>query len=272
MELDGIDLGTIPVNTEDGIALPTVDTGDNDTANNDVVDDTIQDNQPEDNQNPQEPEDDKKVNLQKGVNYERKLRKAAEKENRELKEQLAQLTQKTNTAPEKNTVDELIEGGVDPEIAKSISAAINKKDKGSEQLKKELADMKFKLELSEKSKDSEFSDILEHEDEIRPLVDKGLSVEQAYYAVNHNRVQNTNREIEKKVEAKLQNNQTRKEILQNINSNGGNAVKNTDSTPKATALEIVAAQMAGIDIKDYLAAKNSNSINDYDEYNKRKVK
>ena len=95
MELDGIDLGTIPVNTEDGIALPTVDTGDNDTANNDVVDDTIQDNQPEDNQNPQEPEDDKKVNLQKGVNYERKLRKAAEKENRELKEQLAQLTQKT---------------------------------------------------------------------------------------------------------------------------------------------------------------------------------
>ena len=41
MELDGIDLGTIPVNTEDGIALPTVDTGDNDTANNDVVDDTI---------------------------------------------------------------------------------------------------------------------------------------------------------------------------------------------------------------------------------------
>ena len=161
MELDGIDLGTIPVNTEDGIALPTVDTGDNDTANNDVVDDTIQDNQPEDNQNPQEPEDDKKVNLQKGVNYERKLRKAAEKENRELKEQLAQLTQKTNTAPEKNTVDELIEGGVDPEIAKSISAAINKKDKGSEQLKKELADMKFKLELSEKSKDSEFSDILD---------------------------------------------------------------------------------------------------------------
>ena len=114
------------------------------------------------------------------------MRKAAEKENRELKEQLAQLTQKTNTAPEKNTVDELIEGGVDPEIAKSISAAINKKDKGSEQLKKELADMKFKLELSEKSKDSEFSDILEHEDEIRPLVDKGLSVEQAYYAVNHN--------------------------------------------------------------------------------------
>ena len=79
--------------------------------------------------------------------------------------------------------------------------------------------MKFKIELSEKSKDSEFSDILEHEDEIRPLVDKGLSVEQAYYAVNHNRVQNTNREIEKKVEAKLQNNQTRKEILQNINSN-----------------------------------------------------
>lgn len=149
----------------------------------------------------------------------------------------------------------MIEGGVDPEIAKSISAAINKKDKGSEQLKKELADMKFKLELSEKSKDSEFSDILEHEDEIRPLVDKGLSVEQAYYAVNHNRVQNTNREIEKKVEAKLQNNQTRKEILQNINSNGGNAVKNTDSTPKATALEIAAAQMAGIDIKDYLAAK-----------------
>ena len=272
MEQDGIDLGTMPMNTEDGIVLPTVDAGDNDATDNDVVDDTNQDNQPVDNQNPQEPEDDEKVNLQKGVNYERKLRKAAEKENKELKEQLAQLTQKTNPTPEKSTIDELIESGVDANIAKSISAAIDKKDKNSEQMKKKLADMEFKLELSEKSKESEFSDILEHEDEIRPLVDKGLSVEQAYYAVNHNRVQNTNREIEKKIEAKLQNNQTRKEILQNINSNAGNAVKDTDKTPKATALEIAAAQMAGIDIKDYLAAKTSNSINDYDEYNKRKVK
>lgn len=272
-EQEGINLGEMAMNTEEGIELPVVDNDGNvDDVENDTTD-SNQDNQDMvDSSSSQEPEDDEKINLQKGVNYERKLRKAAEKENRELKEQIAELTKNSNTTPEKTTIDELIESGVDANIAKSISAAINKKDKNSEQMKKKIADMEFKLELSEKSKESEFSDILEHEDEIKPLVDKGLTIEQAYYAVNHNSVQNTNRDIERKVEAKLQNNQTRKEILGNINSNTGNAVKSADSKPKATAAEIAAAKMAGIDINDYLAAKNAESINQYNDYNNRKVK
>lgn len=267
LEQEGINLGEVISNTEEGIELPVVDEEVEDTSN-DVTDTT--DNQDTDVQDT--PEDSEKANLQKGVNYERKLRKAAEKENRELKEQLAELTKNSNTTPEKTTIDELIESGVDPAIAKSISSAIDKKDKSSEQIKKELANVRFKLELSEKSKESEFSDILEHEDEIKPLVDKGLSVEQAYYAVNHNKTLNTNRDIERKIEAKLQNNQTRKEILGNINSNAGNAVKSADNKPKATAAEIAAAKMAGIDINDYLAAKNADSINQYNDYNSRKVK
>lgn len=269
-EQEGINLEGMAMNTEDGIELPILDDENVDDVSNDTTD-TNQD--VVDNSSSQEPEEDEeKINLQKGVNYERKLRKAAEKENKELKEQIAELTKNSNPTPEKTTIDELIESGVDANIAKSISAAIDKKDKTSEQMKKKLADMEFKLELSEKSKESEFSDILEHEDEIKPLVDKGLTIEQAYYAVNHNSVQNTNRDIERKVEAKLQNNQTRKQILGNINSNAGNAVKSEDSKPKATAAEIAAAKMAGIDINDYLAAKNADSINQYNDYNNRKVK
>lgn len=272
-EQEGINLREMAMNTEEGIELPMLDDENVDDVLNNTTD-TNQDNQDVvDNPSSQEPEEDEeKINLQKGVNYERKLRKAAEKENKELKEQIAELTKNSNKTPEKTTIDELIESGVDANIAKSISAAIDKKDKTSEQMKKKLADMEFKLELSEKSKESEFSDILEHEDEIKPLVDKGLTIEQAYYAVNHNSVQNTNRDIERKVEAKLQNNQTRKQIIGNINSNAGNAVKNENSKPKATAAEIAAAKMAGIDINDYLAAKNADSINQYNDYNNRKVK
>ena len=69
----------------------------------------------------------------------------------------------------------------------------------------------------------------------------------------------------------MQNNQARKEILGNINSNAG-GVSVSDNKPKATAAEIAAAKMAGIDISDYLAAKNANSIKQYDDYSKRKTK
>lgn len=273
-EQEGINLEEVIANTGEGIELPVIDNEENnleDTNNNASENVVEQDNQVTDSQSLQG--DDQKANLQKGVNYERKLRKAAEKENKELKEQLAKLAQNQDNTPEKNTLDELLESGVDLTIAKSISAAIDKKNKSSEQIKQELSDVKFKLELSEKSKESSFSDILEHEDEIKSLVDKGLTIEQAYYAVNYpNAIQNTNKEIEKKIEAKIQNNQTRKNILGNVNSNAGNAIQDSENKPKATAEEIAICKMAGIDIKDYLAAKNSDSINQYNNYNKRKVK
>lgn len=262
-EQEGINLEAVNLNNDEGITFPN-------STEEEVEETTTQTEQTETDTDSNV--DEEKEALKRGVNKERKARKEAERKNKELEARIAALEEATKTSA-KSTLDELIENGVDEGIAKSIAAAIDKKQSNSNKVEQELASMKFRLELSEKSKDSNFSDIMDYEEDIKDLVDKGLSVEQAYYALNYDKTKtnNTKSEIERKVEAKMQNNQARKEILGNINSNAG-GVSVSDNKPKATAAEIAAAKMAGIDISDYLAAKNANSIKQYDDYSKRKTK
>lgn len=268
-EQEGIDLEAVDLGNDEGITLPATEEVEEDVEKP-VDERTPQGNNTENNTDSDI--DEEKEALKRGVNKERKARKEAEKKNKELEARIAALEQKTQT-PVKSTLDELIENGVDESIAKSIASAIDKKQSNSSKVEQELADMKFKLELTEKSKDSNFSDIMEYEDEVKELVGKGLTIEQAYHALSYDKEKtiNTKSEIERKVEAKLQNNQARKEILGNINSNSGNAIHNEDK-PKATSAEIAAARMAGMDINDYLAAKNADSIKQYEEYKNKKVK
>ena len=260
-EQEGINLEAVSSVNEEGITLPGTEeeeTGTTEEVSNDSNSNTDL--------------DEEKEALKRGVNKERKARKEAEKKNKELEARIAALEEKSK-ANEKTTLQELDDSGVDESIAKSIAMAIDKKQSNSKNVEKELAEMRFKLELTEKSKENEFNDILDYEDEVKDLVDKGLTIEQAYYALNYNKKKTTNTksEIERKVEAKMQNNQARKEILGNINSNAG-ATASTSNKPKATAVEIAAAKMAGMDINDYLAAKNADSIRQYNDYNKRKAK
>ena len=260
-EQEGINLEAVSSVNEEGITLPGTEeeeTGTTEEVSNDSNSNTDL--------------DEEKEALKRGVNKERKARKEAEKKNKELEARIAALEEKSK-ANEKTTLQELVDSGVDESIAKSIATAIDKKQSNSKNVEKELAEMRFKLELTEKSKENEFNDILDYEDEVKDLVDKGLTIEQAYYALNYNKKKTTNTksEIERKVEAKMQNNQARKEILGNINSNSG-ATASTANKPKATAVEIAAAKMAGMDINDYLAAKNADSIRQYNDYNKRKAK
>lgn len=261
---------------QEGINLEAVNLlGDEDQNLSDITE-TVEEPVIENNDNNDETieeVDEEKESLKRGVNKERKARKEAEKKNKELEARIAALEEAAKTQT-KTTEEQLIESGVDENIAKSIASAIDKKQTSSGKLEKELSDMKFKLELSEKSKEEEFSDIMDYEDDIKELVDKGLNVEQAYYALNYNKEKNNNTktEIERKVEAKMQNNQARKNILGNINSGAGSAVNNSSAKPKATAAEIAAARMAGISINDYLAAKNANSIKQYNDYNNKKTK
>lgn len=259
-EHEGIDLEAVNSGNESSITLPGVE-------------EPVEKEETQKEAEPSATLDEEKENLKKGINYERKLRKEAEKEKKALEARISAL-EEASKKTEKTTLDELVESGIDEGIAKSIANAIDKKQTGSKKLEKELADMKFKYELSEKSKESNFSDILDYEDEIKDLVDKGLSIEQSYYALNYNKAKtiNTNSEIERKVEAKMQNNQARKEILGNVNSVAGGAVEDAKDKPKATATEIAMAKLAGIDINDYLAAKNADSIKQYDSYLNKKTK
>ena len=259
-EQEGINLEAVNLENEEGIVLPGTE---EETSNEEIIEET----------NTETTVDEEKEALKRDINKERKARKDAVKKNKELEARIAVLEEATK-ANKKTTLEKLVENGVDESIAKSIATAIDEKQSDSNKVEQELATMRFKLELSEKSKESNFSDIMDYEDDIKDLVDKGLSVEQAYYALNYDKKKNVNTksEIERKVEAKMQNNQARKEILGNINSNAGGAVSNSENAPKATATEIAAARMAGIDINDYLAAKNADSIKQYNDYNKRKTK
>lgn len=220
-----------------------------------------------------EPDNEKEL-LKKSMNYERKQRKQAERKNKELEARINALEEQSKSM-QKSTLDKLLEDGVDENIAKTIATAIEEKTANSDNnsVKAELADMRFKYQLSEKSKENDFEDIMDYEDEIKDLVDKGLDIEQAYYALNYNKVKtNTNSEIQRKLEAKMQNKQARKEILGNINSAAGGAVANNSKKPQATAEEIAIAQEAGIDINDYLAAKKAESVKQYNDYTSKKVK
>lgn len=259
-EQEGINLETISSANDDSVIL---------SANGDDTEDVV-DNNVQDNTNLV---DEEKESLKRGLNAERKARKEAEKKNKEFEARLLAL-EKANEPKEKTTLEELVENGVDEDIAKSIAGAIDKRQSNASKVENELKDMKFRYELSEKSKDDNFSDILDFEDEIKSLVGKGLTIEQSYYALNYKNLKsiNTKSEIERKVEAKLQNNQTRKEILGNINSGEGASIQNNVSKQKASSTEIQMARLAGIDIEDYLAAKNSDSIKQYDSYLKKRMK
>lgn len=216
--------------------------------------------------------DEEKESLKRGVNAERSKRKAAEKKARELEDRIKALEEATRT-PEKTTFDTLIESGVDESIAKSIATAIDKKQSSNSELEKKLANTNFEIALTKKSKEQGFEDIEEYSDEIKELVDKGLTLEQSYYAVTYNKpkTNDTKSEIERKYEAKMQNNQARKEILGNYNSNSG-AAANSKTKINLSNEEKAIAAMSGMTPEEYAAIRDMDSVKDYNKYNATRKK
>lgn len=218
--------------------------------------------------------DEEKESLKRALNAERKARKKAEKANDAFEARLKAL-EEANKTPEKTTYEDLIESGIDESIAKSIASAIDKKrpSEDNSDLKRELAEVKFEASITKKSKEAGFEDIAEYSDEIKELVDKGLSLEQSYYAVTYNKPKSndTKSEIERKYEAKMQNNQARKEILGNYNSNSGvNA--NSKRKINISKEEIAMAVMAGMSPEEYAAIRDTDNVKDYNKYNAVKKK
>ena len=260
-EQEGINLETInPDNVED-ILLPNTQ---------DEVDSDVEQEELTDLENKEEEDDEKQKSLQRGLNKERQLRKATEKKNKELEARIMAL-ENANQTPKKTTLDKLIEQGVDENIAKSIAEAIDEKSNNDSATKQELADVRFRLELSEKSKEEGFEDIAEYSDEIKELVDKGLSLEQAYYATTYTKPSNnTKSEITRKLEAKMQNNNARKEILGNNLNNNSGAIVSNKSTVKATSAEKAIAAAAGMSIQEYVAIRDMSNVKDYNIYKSKK--
>lgn len=249
---------------QEGIELETINSQNNDEVINNDVDNNAQDNNQETNA-----DDERTASLQRGLNKERALRKAAEKKNKEFEARLEAL-EKANRTPEKSTYETLIEGGIDEEVAKSVSKAIDSKRTDTSKLEKEIADLKFDNSLKALSKEEGYEDVEDYADEIRELVNKGLTIEQSYHALSYDKPQtkNTKSEMERKLEMKMQNNNARREILQNTNNNSG--VANNSKTIKLSGAEKAMAAAAGMSVEEYAEMKNVESINDYDNYKGRK--
>lgn len=258
IELNGIDLEQ----NGDAINLPDVEDVEeveNDKQVNENIDTNVQ-------------VDEEKESLKRGVNKERNLRKAAEKKNKELEARIKALEDASKTS-EKTTVEELVESGIDESVAKTIAKVIDKKKDSDSNLAKELAEVKFENSLTKKSKEEGFEDILDYADEIKDLVDKGLTIEQSYYAVTYDseKSKDTKSEIERKIEAKMQNNQARKNILGNYNNNNG-AVQNSKTKIKVTPEEKGIAAMAGMSVEEYVAIRDMQNVKDYNKYIAKKKK
>ena len=255
-EQEGIELETVDLE-QDEIALPLVDEEETIETETEPI---------------QEEVDAEKESLKRGVNKERKARKEAERKNKELEARIKALEEATK-APQKTTAEELIESGVDESIANSIAAAIYKKQDNNSELAKELADVKFENAITKKSKEEGFEDIVDYADEIKELVNKGLTIEQSYYAATYDKskTQDTKSEIERKVEAKIQNNQARKNILGNYNTDAG-TVAISKANVKASAEEKAMAAAAGMTVEEYIAFRDMESAKDYNKYNAAKKK
>ena len=257
-ELEGIELET--VNSEEAIILPDVEDDEvvEETTTQEITQETTQDQE--------------KESLKRSLNKERKSRKEAEKRYKELEARMEAL-ENANKTPEKTTLEELIESGIDESVAKSIATAIDKKKVDNSDLAKELAEVKFENAITKQSKIQGFEDIEEYAEEIKELISKGLTIEQSYYAVSggaaKTKTNDTNSEIQRKVEAKMQNTQARKEILGNYNSNTGNAVKNSTRV-QLTPEEKAIASMSGMSAEEYYALKRMDSIKDYNKYSAMK--
>lgn len=267
-EQEGIELETINPDN-DTIVFPDIEDieTDVDTSDNTEIETEVDGIENTDTKNSV---NDEKESLQRGLNKERKLRKEAERKNKEFEAKLKALEEATNKESKKTTYDTLIESGIDEEVAKSVAKAIDNNKPDNSRLEKKIADLEFKNSLNTKSKEEGFEDILDYADEIKDLVDKGLTIEQSYYAVSYDKPNtNTKSEMERKFEAKMRNNTARKEILGNINSNTG-VVQNTSNKVKLNATEKAVAAAAGMSAEEYAAVRDMDSVKDYNSYKSKK--
>lgn len=270
---EGIDLEAInPSESDDTIIIPDdilEEAGIEIPETEDISDNSASVDSDNEVETSKEEKTEKEKSLERGVNKERSLRKAAEKKNKELEERIKALEEK-NKEPEKSTLDTLLESGVDESIAQSIANAIDNKKNNSKELEREIENLKFEKSLSSKSKEEGFDDIEEYAEEIKEFVDKGLTIEQAYHVVSYDKpTVNTKREIERTLEAKMQNNNAKKEILGNINSNVSAKIDNS-SRLNLSKDEYIIAQMAGMTPEEYSAMKGINSNKDYTKFKSKK--
>lgn len=225
----------------------------------------------------EEPEEEKKPakdNKTQALTAERARRKAAEKELKELRAQMdADKLAKDNEdkiAKERELYKKkMLEGDlVDEDVADKLLEVFGDdiiKNKIATQTRAEAES--FEKELSELKKDELFMDADVYKPQIKDLMSKGLSMEEAYFAsVGKARFSMMKKDMETEIEQKLLNNSTK---ASNIDIGHAEADKSETKKGKYTKREQEIARETGLQVSEvhnrYLKPGQTYSIEDIEK-------
>ena len=246
--MDNEQEGVVVEDNSEGIVLPDVEDAEVDETNE--AEEIEQEVETEEQDENKDEKSDKEKQLLSALNEERSKRKALEKQ---LK------AKKTETS----AYDELVKAGVDEDLAKTLANVVAKPSKDVEELRVENQILKL-------SKQEGFEGIEDYVDDIKSFVNKGLTIEQAYYACSGGKKtsKNTNAEMQRQYEAKMRNRKIKQDILDVEPS--GSSPKMVEKKQNYTAIEAAAANAAGMSIEEYLAYKTIGNATDYEKYRNKK--
>jgi len=216
------------------------------------------------------PEKDSKT---QALDSERARRKQAEKKLKELQAQIeAQKNQKEDEeklSTEKESLKkELLEGDLfDEEVADKIVNTI-----GGRILKDQIANERksaeedFDRKFSEFTQNELYTDAEVYKPEIKELVAKGLTIEQAYRAaMPEGRFEQMRKDMEIEIEQKLLNSERKADEVDVGNAEVKGEVKRTQYTKKEQDI----ARETGMDIKEVHKRKDVYTLEDMLELNKK---
>ena len=211
----------------------------------------------------EEPKKDKNI---QALDSERARRKKAEAELKALKAELEQAkTKKENESKineEKNALRaKLLEGDLfDEEIVDKLMATIGE-DLISQKVNSERKEKEetFDKEFKEFVKDEMFYDAEDYKEEIKGLMEKGLSMKSAYFALaGENKMSNIRKDLEVEVEQKLLN-KSNKANRVNV---GHEESKNEMQRTRYTKREQEIANQLGTDIKEVRKRLEATSLDE----------
>ena len=260
IEDDSVSVGGQPIETEDGgIEIP--DEPEEEVETSEVEDDGLQEegnNAGEDDRQQaevtQEPKADKNPAAAAAMAQRRKWQERVKQLEREaeIARKVMQAAGVTDPEEFQRQLDAIeankyVEQGLDHQTAQMLVA----QQRQLEQMQRELQRQRFDVEAEVLKKDPFFADIEDYREDLEPLVQKGLTLQQAYMALRGPaRMEEMKREIEQRMIADRTKKQSAKV---DTSVTGGAAKKGT--RVQLTPDELAIAKLAGMTPEEYFKFK-----------------
>lgn len=261
IEDDSVSVGGQPIETEDGgIEIPD-DEPEEEVETSEVEDDGLQEegnNAGEDDRQQaevtQEPKADKNPAAAAAMAERRKWQERVKQLEREAEiarkvMQAAGVTDLEQFQAQLDAIEanKYVEQGLDHQTAQMLVA----QQRQLEQMQRELQRQRFDVEAEVLKKDPFFADIEDYREDLEPLVQKGLTLQQAYMALRGPaRMEEMKREIEQRMIADRTKKQSAKV---DTSVTGGAAKKGT--RVQLTPDELAIAKLAGMTPEEYFKFK-----------------